>query len=65
MAECFEDLEQEVEVIVMRRPEGRHAYVMKIFLQRGVQDLYVKVEFLGDRVFARSFHYSDSEPIDE
>ena len=50
---------EDVEVILFRKPKGRHGYVMKIDLGPGLPELYVKLQMGARGVIGRSFHYSE------
>jgi hypothetical protein len=47
-----------IEEVVLRDPPGRTGYVVKVALQVGLPDLYVKVQLGSGYVIGRSFHYS-------
>ena len=47
---------EHVEIIEMDRPVGVTGYVMKLQLEEGSHELYVKLELTGSKVIGRSFH---------
>jgi hypothetical protein len=47
--------------IVLDKPPGRKAYVLRIRLEQGKPPIYIKLEPCGDKLFGRSFHYSTLE----
>ena len=47
-----------VEVVVLRKPPGKRAFVMLLEGARG-ESIYIKLEILSDVVLGRSFHLSD------
>lgn len=46
-----------IEEIVLRRPEGKRGFVLKLAGHGGVT-IYVKLQLLADKVLGRSFHES-------
>lgn len=52
---------EEVEVIELQHPPGAKGYVMRIDLEPGMPQLYIKLELGPSQVFGRSFHYSKSQ----
>lgn len=57
IASALED-GHEVEVVQLRQPPGRKAYVMKIKLDDDSPLLYIKLQLGAGKVIDRSFHYS-------
>ena len=49
----------EVEVVELRKPPGKNAYVMKIEIDQDLPRVYIKVELRSGKIWGRSFHYSD------
>jgi hypothetical protein len=49
----------EVEVVEIRKPPGKKAYVMKIEVDENLARVYVKFEHKSGKIWGRSFHYSD------
>ena len=49
--QCLEEVELE-------KPPGRKGYVMKIHLEDGKPELYVKLQLASGKIIGRSFHYS-------
>lgn len=51
-----------IEVVTLEKPPGEKGYVM-LFKQEPGQDIYIKLQFgkNQERLFGRSFHYSDRE----
>ena len=50
-----------VDTIELRNPPGRTGYVMKVDVEPGQPQLYVKLQLGSGKVIGRSFHYSDRE----
>lgn len=48
----------DVETIELRKPPGAKGYVMRIDLEPGKPQLYVKLELGSGKIIGRSFHYS-------
>ena len=48
----------EIEIIDLEYPPGKKAYVMKLPSHDLQVPIYVKLQFGGDCVIGRSFHYS-------
>ena len=48
-----------VEILELRKPPGAWGYVMKIDIEPGQPQLYVKLELGTGKVLGRSFHYSE------
>ncbi len=48
-----------VEVIELDKPSNATGYVMKIDVEPGQPQLYVKLQMGSGKIFGRSFHYSD------
>jgi hypothetical protein len=63
IVECLEDPEQKIEIIVLRKPKGATAYVMKIRVPYRPARIYAKFEFTvpasGRKICGRSFHLED------
>lgn len=51
----------DIKTIELRKPPGKRGYVMKIPGEGGRPAIYVKLQLGSNRVFGRSFHYSDPE----
>ena len=50
-----------VETIELHRPPGRTGYVMKVDIEPGQPQLYVKLQLGSGKIIGRSFHYSDRQ----
>ena len=50
-----------VDTIELRHPPGRTGYVMKVAIEPGQPQLYVKLQLRSGKIIGRSFHYSDRE----
>ena len=48
-----------VEIVELRKPAGAKGYVMKIDIEPGYPQLYVKLQLGAGKIIGRSFHYSD------
>ena len=48
-----------VEPIQLDKPQGVTGYVMKIDIERGQPQLYVKLQLRSGQIVGRSFHYSE------
>ena len=48
-----------VEIVELRKPAGATGYVMKIDIEPGRPQLYVKLQLGSGKIIGRSFHYSD------
>lgn len=48
----------DIETIELRNPPGAKGYVMRIDLEPGKPQLYVKLELGSGKIIGRSFHYS-------
>ena len=48
-----------VEIVELRKPAGAKGYVMKIDIEPGWPQLYVKLQLGAGKIIGRSFHYSD------
>ena len=48
-----------VEVVELQKPPGRKGFVMKVDIQSGLPQVYIKVELGSGKIFGRSFHYSE------
>jgi len=63
IADCLEDPKQKIETIVLRKPKGATAYVMKIRVPYLPERIYAKFEFVvpasGRKICGRSFHLED------
>ncbi len=57
IAELLEK-ETPVEEILLERPSGKTAYVMKVLLSESLPMLYIKIQCGSGCVIGRSFHYS-------
>ena len=53
-----------VEEIVLRKPAGKRGFVLKLAGYGGVT-IYVKLQFVADKVMGRSFHESTGRDEDE
>ena len=53
------EAECDVEIVELRKPPGRKAYVMKIEIDEDASEIYIKVTLDGGKISGRSFHYSD------
>jgi hypothetical protein len=47
-----------LEEMILDRPPGEKAYVMKIPLVENVSELYIKIQIEKNKIWGRSFHYS-------
>ena len=47
-----------VEIVELRKPPGAKGYVMKIDIEPGQPQLYVKLQLQSGKIIGRSFHYS-------
>jgi len=57
VADCLER-GFDVEIITLDKPPGKTGYVMLVPCEHG-EEIYIKLELVGDRVFGRSFHISE------
>lgn len=57
VAICLED-GVEIEVITLDKPPDKIGYVMLVPGDHG-EDIYIKLEIVGDKVVGRSFHVSE------
>ena len=48
-----------LEIIKLDKPQGATGYVMKIDVEPGQPQVYVKLELGSGVIFGRSFHYSE------
>ena len=48
-----------LETVRLDRPAGRTGYVMKIDIEQGQPQIYIKLELGSGKIFGRSFHYSE------
>ena len=48
-----------VEVVALDKPPGAEGYVMKIDIETGQPQLYIKLQLGAGKIIGRSFHYSD------
>ena len=48
-----------VEIVELRKPPGAKGYVMKIDIEPGQPQLYVKLQLQSGKIIGRSFHYSN------
>jgi len=48
-----------VEIVELRKPAGSTGYVMKIDIEPGRPQLYVKLQLGSGKIIGRSFHYSN------
>lgn len=53
-----------LEEVVLRRPEGKRAYVMKVHVLPDHPTLYIKLQLGAGAVIGRSFHYSEFDSDD-
>jgi hypothetical protein len=63
VAECLES-GTPIEEVVLRKPEGRKAYVMKVHVLPEHETLYIKLQLGAGAVIGRSFHYSEFDTDD-
>lgn len=47
-----------VEIVELKTPPGAKGYVMKIDMEPGQPQLYVKLQLQSGKIIERSFHYS-------
>ena len=52
--------EHPVEVVELRKPPGAKGYVMKVDIESGKPQLYIKLQLGSGQVIGRSFHYSNN-----
>jgi len=50
-----------IEVVDLKKPQGAKGYVMKINLEAGQQQLYIKLQLGSGKIIGRSFHYSERQ----
>ena len=50
-----------VEIVELRKPPGAKGYVMKIDLEAGRPQVYIKLQLGSGQIIGRSFHYSERE----
>ena len=50
-----------LEVVHLDKPAGRTGYVMKIDIEQGQPQLYIKLQLGSGEIFGRSFHYSEQK----
>ena len=50
-----------VEAVELHTPPGAKGYVMKVDIEPGYPQLYVKLQFGPRKIICRSFHYSEWE----
>lgn len=50
-----------VEIVQLHQPAGAKGYVMKIDMETGAPQLYVKLQLESGKIIGRSFHYSNSQ----
>lgn len=50
-----------VETVTLRQPPGATAYVMKIHVEVGQPEIYIKLQLGSGQIIGRSFHYSRPE----
>ncbi len=48
-----------IESVTLHKPQGATGYVMKIDLEDGRPQLYVKLQMGSGKIIGRSFHYSE------
>ena len=48
-----------IELVELHKPPGATGYVMKIDLEPGQPQLYVKLQLVSGQIIGRSFHYSE------
>ena len=58
IAARFED-GHPIETVELHKPRGATGYVMKIDLEPGRPQLYVKLQLGSGKIIGRSFHYSE------
>ena len=63
IAECLEG-STPLEEVVLKKPEGKRGYVMKVRVLPEHDDLYIKLQLGAGAVLGRSFHYSITESDD-
>lgn len=47
-----------VEVVELYKPRGAKGYVMKVDIESGKPQLYIKLQLGSGQIIGRSFHYS-------
>lgn len=63
IVECLEGAVP-LEEVVLRKPEGKCAYVMKVHVLPDHPTLYIKLQLGAGAVIGRSFHYSEFDSDD-
>ena len=48
-----------IEMVELNKPQGAKGYVMKINLEPGQPQLYIKLQLGSGKIIGRSFHYSE------
>lgn len=48
-----------VDVVELYKPAGASGYVIKIDIEPGMPQLYIKLQLGAGRIIGRSFHYSE------
>ena len=48
-----------IETVELRKPQGAMGYVMKIDIESGRPQLYIKLQLGSGKIIGRSFHYSE------
>ena len=51
----------DLEVVQLEKPPGARGYVMKIDLEPGQAQLYIKLQLGSGQIIGRSFHYSERD----
>ena len=51
----------DLEVVELEKPPGARGYVMKIDLEQGQPQLYIKLQLGSGKIIGRSFHYSERD----
>lgn len=54
-----------IEPMILEKPPGKRAYVMKVDLDPELPRLYIKLELGCGVIYGRSFHYSETEASQE
>lgn len=48
-----------IEMVALNKPKGAKGYVMKVNLEPGQPQLYIKLQLGSGKIIGRSFHYSE------